>query len=262
MRNGKSQRARWVIGNWKMNPATLSQAAALTSEIAAQSVQIACQLALSPSALHVTRVQQVLSEPQSNLQIVAQDVSIQSGTGAFTGDISAAMLKDAGVSLVLVGHSERRSYHAESEAVLAQKITAVLTAGLTVVLCVGEQLADRDAGQAEAVVLAQLQAQVAQIDPAVWSSQVMLAYEPVWAIGTGRTASPADAQQMHAAIRAYLRSLDTRLENTLILYGGSVKPDNAASLAACPDLDGALVGGAALDAASFLAIAHAFAASA
>lgn len=259
MSDGKSQRVRWVIGNWKMNPATLSQATVLASDIAAQSVQLSCQLALSPSALHLARVQQLLSEQKSALSLTAQDVSVQSGTGAFTGDISAELLKDAGVSLVLVGHSERRNYHAESEYTLSQKIATVLNAGLTVLLCVGEQLVERDAGQAEAVVLAQLQAQLGQIDPLIWSSQVMLAYEPVWAIGTGRTASPADAQQMHAAMRAHLRAYDTRLENTLILYGGSVKPDNAASLAACPDIDGALVGGAALDAASFLAIAHAFA---
>ncbi|MFZ3191758.1 MAG: triose-phosphate isomerase [Moraxellaceae bacterium] len=263
MSDGKLQRARWVIGNWKMNPATVSQALSLTSQIVTKLAEAAplldCQLAVSPSALHLDRVSQAIADQQSRLRVVAQDLSVQRGTGAFTGDVSAELLCDLGTTLVLVGHSERRSYHAESEAELTKKISAALAAGLTVVLCVGEQLAERDAGQAETVVLAQLHAQVSQIDPTVWSSQVMVAYEPVWAIGTGRTASPADAQQMHAAIRAYLRSYDTRLENTLILYGGSVKPDNAASLAGCPDVDGALVGGAALDAASFLAIAHAFA---
>ena len=261
MSDRKSQRARWVIGNWKMNPATLSQATTLASSIVAQSTVASCQLALAPTALHLARVQQVLSEQSSSLSMAAQDVSIQSATGAFTGEVSAELLKDAGVSLVLVGHSERRSHHAESEQILSQKIAAVLSAGLTVVLCVGEQLAERDAGQAEAVVLAQLDAQLGQVNAALWADKVVLAYEPVWAIGTGRTASPADAQQMHAAIRAHLRDYDARLENTLILYGGSVKPDNAASLAACQDIDGALVGGAALDAASFLAIAHAFAQS-
>lgn len=259
MSDGKPQRAHWVIGNWKMHPATLSQARALASEIAPQASSLSCHLAVSPSALHIAQVQQALSEQQSTLLVVAQDVSAQCGIGAFTGDISAELLKDAGVSLVLVGHSERRSYHAESESLLAQKMTAALNAGLKVVLCIGEQLVERDAGQAETVVLAQLQVQLVQIDPLIWASQVMVAYEPVWAIGTGRTASPADAQQMHAAIRAHLRAYNAHLENTLILYGGSVKPDNAASLAACPDIDGALVGGAALDAASFLAIAHAFA---
>lgn len=259
MSDGKPQRLRWVIGNWKMNPASLSQAAELAAAIAMQAASFDCQLALSPSALHLDRVQQVLSSQGSTLRLVAQDLSIQRRTGAFTGDLSAELLQDAGVSMVLVGHSERRQQHTESEQYLAQKIAAALDAGLTVVLCVGEQLAQRDAGQAEAVVLAQLQIQLQQVDPVLWSARVMVAYEPVWAIGTGRTASPADAQQMHAAIRAHLSAYDRRLENTLLLYGGSVKPDNAASLAACPDIDGALVGGAALDAGSFLAIAQAFA---
>lgn len=256
----KHSRPRWVIGNWKMNPATSRQAVDLAADIIKGSSAASGQLAVSPSSVHLAGVQQVVTASASGLQLVAQDVSVQQGVGAFTGDISAAMLRDAGVTMVLVGHSERRSYHAESESVLTQKITAILEAGLGVVLCLGEQLAERDAGQAEQVVLAQLQAQLTQVDPVLWQQQVMLAYEPVWAIGTGRTASPADAQQMHAAIRAHLRSHDTRLENTPLLYGGSVKPDNAAALAACSDIDGALVGGAALDATSFLAIAHAFAA--
>jgi len=262
MNEFKRSRPRWVIGNWKMNPVSVSQAIDLALDVAAgmvaKSEMMACQLALSPTTLHLDRVCQALSERQSTLKIVAQDLAAQQGVGAFTGDVSAAMLHNVGVSLVLVGHSERRSYHGESEAVLAQKIAAALDAGLLVVLCVGEQLVERDAGQAEQVVLAQLQTQLQRIAPAVWQSQVMVAYEPVWAIGTGRTASPTDAQQMHAAIRAHLRAYDACLENTPLLYGGSVKPDNAASLAACPDIDGALVGGAALDAASFLAIAQAF----
>lgn len=256
----KHSRPRWVIGNWKMNPATSRQAVDLAADIIKGSSAASGQLAVSPSSVHLAGVQQVVTASASGLQLVAQDVSVQQGVGAFTGDISAAMLRNVGVTMVLVGHSERRSYHAESESVLTQKITAILEAGLGVVLCLGEQLAERDAGQAEQVVLAQLHAQLTQVDPVLWQQQVMLAYEPVWAIGTGRTASPADAQQMHAAIRAHLRSYDTRLENTPLLYGGSVKPDNAAALAACSDIDGALVGGAALDATSFLAIAHAFAA--
>lgn len=254
-------RPRWVIGNWKMNPATVQHAVSLTTQIVtaltAQAAPLNCRLAISPSHLHLDRVCQHVPNSQQ-LQLVAQDLSVQRGTGAYTGDVSAALLRDIGASLVLVGHSERRSYHAETEAELTDKINAALATGLQVILCVGEQLSERDAGQAEAVVLAQLHAQLTQVDPMLWSSQVMVAYEPVWAIGTGRTASPADAQQMHAAIRAHLRTYDTRLENTPLLYGGSVKPDNAASLAGCPDIDGALVGGAALDAVSFLAIADAF----
>jgi len=265
MSNAQPRRPRWVIGNWKMNPATAQQARDLASDLvtrlAEHPIVSGCQLAISPTLLHLDRVGQLLAQHSTALQLVGQDLSTQRATGAFTGDVSADLLRDIGATMVLVGHSERRSHHAESEAVLTQKIAAGLDAGLLVILCVGEQLAERDAGQAEAVVLAQLHAQLTQVDPMLWSSRVMVAYEPVWAIGTGRTASPADAQQMHAAIRAHLRTYDTRLENTPLLYGGSVKPDNAASLAACPDIDGALVGGAALDAVSFLAIAHAFAAA-
>ncbi|MEC7119817.1 MAG: triose-phosphate isomerase [Pseudomonadota bacterium] len=252
----KPPRQPWVIGNWKMHPASPTEAVALATALAKQPIE-GCQLAVAPTLLHLLSVQDCLR--QTSIRLAAQDLSIQRHTGAHTGDVSADILHAAGVDLVLVGHSERRMDHQEHDGIVTQKLMAAASAGLTVVLCIGEQLSQREAGQAEAVVLTQLTAQLEQIPAAVWQAQILVAYEPVWAIGTGRTASPADAQQMHAAIRTCLRAYDIRLENTPILYGGSVKPDNAASLAACADIDGALVGGAALEAASFLAIAQAFA---
>lgn len=246
----------WVIGNWKMNPVSLAQAVALAQACTASPVA-GVNLGLTPSHVHLAALAAQSRDQQTYL--VAQDVATAQGTGAYTGDVSAQQLADLGVTWVLVGHSERRLHHAESEDLLRQKIQAALHAGLGVVLCVGEQLDERQAGQAEAVVLAQLDAQLNGLDPAQWQQSVIVAYEPVWAIGTGQTASPADAQAMHACIRRHLCAQDTRLEHTPILYGGSVKADNAASLAACPDIDGALVGGAALNAASFVSIAEAFA---
>jgi triosephosphate isomerase (TIM) len=246
----------WVIGNWKMNPNSMVQAIELALACAEYSIE-GVHVGVTPSHLHLAAVATQLCD--HDLQLVAQDLAVVQGTGAYTGDVSGQMLAALGVSWVLVGHSERRQYHAESDAILTQKIQAALQAGLRVVLCVGEQLTERQTGQAEAVVLAQLHAQLSHIDPVVWQHHIIVAYEPVWAIGTGQTASPEDAQAMHAAIRMYLGQQDSRLEHTPILYGGSVKADNAASLAACPDIDGALVGGAALNADSFLKIAEAFA---
>jgi triosephosphate isomerase len=249
-------RTRWVIGNWKMNPASLASAHALASTVVQHLNVATVRVGIAPSTLHLCAVQPVVAAQP--LALVAQDVAIAQGTGAHTGDVSASLLADIGVSMVLVGHSERRMAHQESDACIAQKLAAALHAGLTAVLCVGEQLSEREAGQAEHVVLAQLQYQLDRVDPTQWQAQVLVAYEPVWAIGTGRTASPADAQAMHAAIRACLQAHDPAVAQTTVLYGGSVKPDNAALLAACPDVDGALVGGAALDAVSFLQIAQAF----
>jgi triosephosphate isomerase len=250
---------RWVIGNWKMHPASLAAVATLTDALArgvAVDTPQGVQMAVAPTFLHLLSVHDRLAP--TPIICAAQDVATAQGTGAHTGDVSAALLADAGVGLVLVGHSERRCAHHEDDRTIAQKMQAVLAAGLTAVLCIGEQLAEREAGQAEAIVLAQLQYQLDQVEVSQWQAQVMVAYEPVWAIGTGRTASPADAQAMHAAIRACLQAHHPAVAQTTVLYGGSVKPDNAALLAACPDVDGALVGGAALDAVSFLQIAQAF----
>ena len=242
-----------------MHPASVSDALTLTAALvnSMASVPVQVQLAIAPSLLHLSQVRDATGD--SNICIVAQDVAVAIDTGAHTGDVSATQLHAAGVGVVLVGHSERRSGHAETDQVVGQKLQAAIRSGLQVILCVGEQLSEREAGQAEAVVLAQIQSQLKHVAVADWQRWVMVAYEPVWAIGTGRTASPQDAQAMHAAIRQCLLAHDPCLGQTAVLYGGSVKPDNAASLAACPDIDGALVGGAALDAASFIQIAQAFA---
>ena len=180
----------------------------------------------------------------------AQDLSIHA-QGALTGEISGAMLADFSCRWVLTGHSERRALHAETDQLVADKASAALAAGLTPVVCVGESLAERDAGQAVAVITRQL-APVLALGSAL-VAQMVVAYEPVWAIGTGRTASPEQAQDVHAAIRAALTQVGAG--QVQILYGGSVKPTNAASLFSMPDIDGALVGGASLVAEDFLAIA-------
>jgi triosephosphate isomerase len=186
----------------------------------------------------------------------AQDVSAQP-SGAFTGEVSAAMLADFACRFVIVGHSERRAYHAESNELVAKKAVAVLDAGMTPIVCVGETLEQREAGQTAAVVSAQLGAVLSLLDEA-GVAKIVLAYEPVWAIGTGRTATPEMAQEVHAQLRAQLKEKNAVAADTVqILYGGSMKPDNAKELMAQPDIDGGLIGGAALKAADFLAIIHA-----
>ena len=188
----------------------------------------------------------------------AQDVS-SNEKGAYTGEVSAAMLVDVGARYGLVGHSERRQYHAESSELVARKFLAARNAGLTPILCVGETLEQREAGQTEQVIAAQLEPVLALAGVQAFEAAVV-AYEPVWAIGTGRTASPAQAQAVHAFIRGVVSAHDARIGDCLpLLYGGSVKPDNAAELFAQPDVDGGLVGGASLVAADFLAIAGAMA---
>ena len=185
----------------------------------------------------------------------AQDVSAQPG-GAFTGEVAAAMLADFACKYVIVGHSERRAYHGESSELVAKKTVAVLDAGMTPIVCVGETLAEREAGQTAAVVSGQLGAVLDLVGERV--AQIVVAYEPVWAIGTGKTATPAMAQEVHAQLRAQLMAKNAVAAETVqILYGGSMKPDNALELMAQPDIDGGLIGGAALKAADFLAILHA-----
>lgn len=186
----------------------------------------------------------------------AQNLSEQP-QGAFTGEVSAAMLNDFGCQYVLVGHSERRSIYGETDAVVAEKFAAALAANLIPVLCVGETLAQRDAGQTIEVVSAQIDAVLKRVGVAAFAKAV-IAYEPVWAIGTGRTATAAQAQEVHAAIRAQIARADANVAAGLqILYGGSMKPGNAVELLAMPDIDGGLIGGAALVAADFLAICRA-----
>jgi triosephosphate isomerase len=186
----------------------------------------------------------------------AQDVS-EHASGAYTGEVSAAMLKDIGCTFVLAGHSERRQYHAESDDLVARKFVAAQGAGLVPILCVGETLDERDGGATESVIARQLDAVVARAGIGAFATAV-LAYEPVWAIGTGRTATPEQAGAVHRFIRDKLAALDGRIAGSLrILYGGSVKPSNAAELFGQPDVDGGLIGGASLVAEDFLAICRA-----
>jgi triosephosphate isomerase len=187
----------------------------------------------------------------SRLDLGAQDVSIHD-VGAFTGEVSAAMLKDFGVRYCIVGHSERRQYHQESDATVALKAQRALAAGITPIVCVGETLAQREAGLTEEVVKRQLAAVVHTNGHCI--SEIVLAYEPVWAIGSGRTASPQEAQQVHQVLRTQLQAASQHAERVRILYGGSMNASNAAALLAHPDIDGGLIGGASLQAAAFLSI--------
>lgn len=193
----------------------------------------------------------------SNIDIAAQDVAAEPGPGAFTGEVSASMIKDAGARRAIIGHSERRQFYGETDDSVNAKIRATLSAGLSPILCVGERLEDRDAGRANQVVEAQLSGGMRNLT-ASEASRIIIAYEPVWAIGTGRTATPETAQQMHAFIRSAIRMMfgEGVAEGTRVLYGGSVKPDNIGSLMGQLDIDGALVGGASLEAGSFAGIVN------
>lgn len=247
-------RARWVIGNWKMN-GTLASNALLLEAIAAgrnNRDDEKVRVGVCAPFPYLAQCQRMLAT--TGIHYGAQDVS-EHGSGAFTGQTSAAMLVDFGASIVLVGHSERRSYNAENSQLVSAKALAALSAGLIPVVCVGETLAEREAGQAEHTVAAQL-APCADIFSR-FAGRIVVAYEPVWAIGTGKTASPDEAQSMHAFIRSKLTDINVAAGNLSILYGGSVKAANAAELFAMPDIDGALVGGASLVARDFLGIVSA-----
>jgi triosephosphate isomerase len=193
----------------------------------------------------------------TNVDVAAQDVAAEMGQGAFTGEVSATMIKDAGARYTIIGHSERRQYYGETEASVNRKLVAALGAGLLPMVCVGERLEERDAGRAESVVAEQLAGGMRNLTVKD-GSRIIIAYEPVWAIGTGRTATPETAQQMHAFIRSRIREMfgDSVATGMRILYGGSVKPDNAAALMSESDIDGALVGGASLEAESFAQIVN------
>jgi triosephosphate isomerase len=244
-----------IAANWKMNKSIAEAVAFAAAVRPALSSLSACDLALLPSFFGVRPLADVLAG--TAVAVGAQDLYWEAG-GAFTGEVSAAMVRDAGATLALVGHSERRHVLGETDDVVARKLAAALGGGLTPIFCVGETLPEREAGRERAVVERQLGAGLAGQDAAA-VTRTVIAYEPVWAIGTGRTATPDDAAAMHAAIRAWLsaRFGAPAAAALRILYGGSVKPDNAASLMAREDIDGLLVGGASLDAGSFLAIARA-----
>ena len=208
-----------------------------------------CAIAVCVPAIYLAQVRTLVAE--SPIDVGAQDVS-QHESGAFTGEISAAMLKEAGIRYAIVGHSERRQYHLESDAVVALKAQRALACGVTPIVCVGETLAEREAGKTEEVVKRQLAAVIHTNGHCI--SEIVVAYEPVWAIGTGKTASPEQAQAVHAVLRAQLAAATPNAERVQILYGGSMNAANAAQLLSQADIDGGLVGGASLKAPDFLSI--------
>ncbi|MFW5824991.1 MAG: triose-phosphate isomerase [Marinobacter sp.] len=247
-------RRQIVAANWKMNGSTgLVQQLVPAVRESVASLDNAVEVVIMPPSLYVSGVKAQLSG--SAIALGVQNVA-RWQSGAYTGEISADMAADAGCSFALVGHSERRQLFGETDAEVAEKVVRVLGAGLQAMVCVGETLDERNAGQAEAVVCRQVEAAVAQVDPAS-ASRVVIAYEPVWAIGTGQTATAEDAQAMHQALRAKLLTLGLPGNDMSVLYGGSVKPDNAAALFAKPDIDGGLIGGASLKAEDFIAICQA-----
>jgi len=249
-------RRKIVAGNWKLH-GNRHFATALVHEVAAGLPADGVEVVILPPLPYLGDLIEDFEDHA--LRFGAQDVS-SNEKGAYTGEVSAAMLVDVGAEYGLVGHSERRQYHHENSELVARKFAAALHAGLIPILCVGETLEQREAGQTESVIAAQL-APVLALVGAQGFAQAVVAYEPVWAIGTGRTASPAQAQAVHAFIRGGVAAHDARIADSLpLLYGGSVKPDNAAELFAQPDVDGGLVGGASLVAQDFLAIARAAAA--
>ena len=241
-----------VAGNWKMNGSREFSNALVHDVIeGAGALDDGVEVVLCPPFVYLERVGDLLSA-RRGVALGAQDVDCHEG-GAHTGDVAGAMLRDVGCDYVIVGHSERRARHGESDAAVAGKAAAALSVGLTPIVCVGETLEQRESGAAEATVAAQLDALAGTLGNGALARAV-IAYEPVWAIGTGRTATPDEAQEVHALLRARLARDAAR---TRILYGGSVKPDNARELFAQPDIDGGLIGGASLDADDFLAICKA-----
>jgi triosephosphate isomerase len=237
-----------IAGNWKMN-GTAASNAALLQALLDQSADWKCLVAVCVPAVYMAQVQGIVEG--TGIALGSQDVSAFD-SGAYTGEISAAMLKDFGVRYAIVGHSERRQYHGETDATVATKATRALAAGITPIVCVGETLAEREAGQTEVVVKRQLAAVIHANGHCI--SEIVVAYEPVWAIGTGKTATPEMAQQVHAVLRAQLQAASEHADRVHILYGGSMNAANAQQLLAQPDIDGGLVGGAALKAADFLSI--------
>lgn len=237
-----------IAGNWKMNGSLVANEA-LVKALAAGVVSAQCQIAVCVPSPYLAQVRGLV--PGSGINVGAQDVSVHD-SGAYTGEVSAGMLRDLDVRYCLVGHSERRQYHGETDGIVAVKAQRVLAVGITPIVCVGETLAEREAGRTEEVVKRQLAAVIHTNGHCI--SEIIVAYEPVWAIGTGKTASPEEAQQVHAVLRAQLRAATPKADRVLILYGGSMNASNAGQLLSQPDIDGGLVGGASLKAADFLSI--------
>lgn len=243
-----------VVGNWKMHGSRASNAELIKGLLAADLAATApkADVAVCPPFVFLSDVAEALKG--SAIAFGTQDLSVQA-QGAYTGEVSGPMVREFGAKYAIVGHSERRSYHAECDQLVADKAKAALAHGLTPIVCVGETLEEREAGQTEAVVARQMKAVIDTLGAQL--VQIVVAYEPVWAIGTGKTASPEQAQAVHAFLRGQLKAAQPEAAKVPLLYGGSVKPDNAAELFAQADIDGGLIGGAALKAADFAAIARA-----
>jgi triosephosphate isomerase len=237
-----------IVGNWKMN-GSLAANESLIQALRGGLPTAACKVALCVPSVYLSQCQILLAG--SAIDLGAQDVSAHE-SGAFTGELSGAMLREFGVHYCIVGHSERRQYHAETDTLVALKAQRALACGLTPIVCVGETLDEREAGQTEEVVKRQLAAVIHANGHCI--SEIVVAYEPVWAIGTGKTASVEQAQQVHLVLRSQLRAASSQADRIHILYGGSMNTANAAQLLAQPDIDGGLVGGASLKAPDFLSI--------
>ncbi len=244
-----------VAGNWKMNNG-LSQTQSLITDLKNQTKSSDAEVMIAPSFTNLWSAFESLR--QSDIEVIAQNMHFAED-GAYTGEVSAGMLKSVGVKTVILGHSERREYFNETDELLAKKVDAALANDMRVIFCFGEELADRKAGNEENVVGNQIKNALFHLDASVFKD-IVLAYEPVWAIGTGETASPEQAQDMHAFIRKTLADKygSSVADEVSILYGGSVKPANAQEIFGKPDVDGGLIGGASLKAEDFFAIVNAF----
>lgn len=241
-------RQKLIAGNWKMNGSLVANEA-LVRAIAHGVADAKCTVAVCVPAPYLEQVNQLRAG--TPIELGAQDVS-RHEQGAYTGEVSAPMLREFGVRYAIVGHSERRQYHGETDELVADKAKAALAHGITPIVCVGETLAEREAGRTQDVVKRQMAAVIHVNGHCI--SEIVVAYEPVWAIGTGRTAAPEQAQEVHALLRAQLKAATPHPERVDILYGGSMNAGNAAALLAQPDVDGGLIGGASLKAPDFLQI--------
>jgi len=247
-------RTAFVAGNWKMN-GSAEQVDAFASTMSKAASELTCDLAVCVPAVFIERMGRGLTAEQ--VALGAQNLAGEIEPGAFTGEINGAMLIEAGCRYVIVGHSERRALYAETDDVVVAKTKAAAAAGLHPIVCIGETLEQREAEQTEAVLSRQLKAVLSGCE-ASELKDLVIAYEPVWAIGTGRSATPEQAQEVHAFLRAQIGGQDATMASSIqIIYGGSVKADNAADIFAGKDVDGALVGGASLKADSFIDIARA-----
>lgn len=243
-------RRKLVVGNWKMHGSVQANADLLRALV--QGLPMPCDVAVCPPFPYISQVVQLLAG--TGVDCGGQDCSPHA-QGAYTGDVSAAMLSELGCRYVIVGHSERRSLHGESDETVALKAKALLASGVTPIVCVGETLAQRQHGQTDDIIKRQLSVVIHTLGPCI--GEVVVAYEPVWAIGTGLTATPGQAQSVHALLRSQLVAATAHAQRVRILYGGSVKPENAAALFSEADIDGGLIGGASLKAADFSAICRA-----